>query len=209
MSNFSYTNVKETPESSVVGAVYYNADDAELVVELHNGTLAGYADVPVAVFLAMATHYDARDEGGSLGRYWNLDVKNNYDGFDTSWIDGFEDVNEAKTNDDGLTEDEADALAAFGGEDSFVTDTSTAFPATVGGVTWDVPVATILPVDPPVLPLNEYVVGFDFARGENEYDAELTVFASSPDSALTSFGSAVDLLGYESVKVKFVTRFFN
>jgi hypothetical protein len=210
MSDFLYTNYKDTYDSSAVSDVYYNSDNQQLVVVTHTGAMAGYENVPLSVFLAMATHYDARDEGGSVGRYWNTEVKPKYTGFSTSDIEDFVDVNAENPNapvDDDPEYDGSDYYASPFTPDEVnkINNILNAgrFTASVGGATWNVPAPVI------DLPQNEYVVGFEFAKNGDEFDAELTVFASSPDSALASFGSAVDLLGYESVKVKFVTRYFN
>lgn len=94
MTNFEYTDYLETPASSAIASLYYNEDEEALVVETHNGALAGYEDVPSDVFAAMVTEYQSRNYGGSLGAYWNSWVKPNFSGFSTVDIDGFRSMDE-------------------------------------------------------------------------------------------------------------------
>jgi len=183
MSLFEYTHHKETPDSSVISDLYYNANTEELVVVLHGGTNAGYDGVSLIVYLAMITHYDAREEGGSVGAYWNTGVKPLFDGFDTSWIEGFVDAN---GEDEGPSDWEQEVLNA----QAPVNLDSVAINQTI------------------VIPTAEYSIGFAFETASTTYEIDLPVFAVDPDDALSRFNRIAGLAGYEKVKVKSVTRFF-
>jgi hypothetical protein len=91
MTDFVYDRSFNTEgTSSVIKAAYYDSIDEELVVELHSGVLAGYQHVNSDVFTAMYYTNKSRIEGNeysSVGNYWNVWVKPNFEGFDTTGIE--------------------------------------------------------------------------------------------------------------------------
>lgn len=82
--------------SSVIDRVYYSTTDQKLIVELvnrdyyGNQILAGYDNVPPAVFVAMDATNTNRlngDQNASVGAYWNHWVKPKFTGFNTDDVE--------------------------------------------------------------------------------------------------------------------------
>lgn len=101
MTTFYYTDKHHFDNSSVLSDAYFCTDTfnpnipGDLVVVLHSNVKVGYQDVPRLV-------YDSLVNADSAGSYWNLFVKNHFDGFDTNHITHFEDIGVTESNFDNF-----------------------------------------------------------------------------------------------------------
>lgn len=69
----NYTHSFDGGNSTVVDKVFYDKQNYELYVRLLNGTLAGYAGVPLDYFQRFS-------QAQSLGHYWNTVIKPRFRG---------------------------------------------------------------------------------------------------------------------------------
>lgn len=74
MADFRYTDSKRVRNSSLVDALFYNANSGDLVVQFHGGRRAGYTGVPLTVA-------DRFFKAASAGKFYNSDIKRFYSGF--------------------------------------------------------------------------------------------------------------------------------
>jgi hypothetical protein len=83
MRNAFMYNSEYHPVSEVIDSVWHDSASETMMVLLVNGTKCAYAGVSDSVFKAFR-------EAPSAGRYWNLYIKNHFDGLDASHWDGVE-----------------------------------------------------------------------------------------------------------------------
>lgn len=188
MTEIVYTHSFDTEyTSSVIDEVYYSEPHKLLFVSLVNGTLAGYDGVPLDVFNAMNALNTNRlngDTNASVGRYWNVFVKNHHDGFSTADVEL-------------VSSEEVAPQESF----SFFNDPQVYTITDVGEVAGtDV---AILPVDPPKA-LSRF--GITFESGDQE--VSLNVIAEDIDDAVDRFTRAAEILGWDDTPVLAATKFF-
>lgn len=200
MTDVVYTRAFDTDDSSsVIDCVYYSEPEKLLFVELVNGVLAGYKDVPLNVFTALDTINTNRLNGDlneSVGRYWNLWIKPNFSGYDTSDIDLLSEADVARQERLRNLMTKADGVFVRTPQvyESFYRDSV------------DLPNATILPVDPPAQLSHFGVTIEDDDEGET---INLTVLATDMDDAIDRYRQAEKILGWDEAVIVSVTKFFD
>lgn len=81
MGTFQFTE-RFGSDSSVIDQVHYDSVTGTMIVELHNGTLAGYSQVsPIA--------YERFKDADSHGQHWNRFIKGQYAGMSTEDFNSF------------------------------------------------------------------------------------------------------------------------
>ena len=90
MSTFYYTDKFDVSDSSVLRDVYYDSHGELLIVRGLSGFKAGYIGVDRDTFVTFAREAQYY----SAGAYWNSDIKNHFEGWNTSHIDNFEPMEE-------------------------------------------------------------------------------------------------------------------
>lgn len=73
MTKNVYYDFNTTPNSTALNDIWYDGINRELYVEFPNGTIAGYANVPVET-------YDSLINADSVGRYFAWSIKGYYTG---------------------------------------------------------------------------------------------------------------------------------
>lgn len=162
--------------SSAIAVVYYSTEGRRLFVEFHNGTTAGYENVPADVYTALEELNNQRvngNENASVGSYYNSWFRNK-DYFAGLSTDDIEIVTpEDRERIDNLTKEQPQVIQA---NDVFIA------------------------------PL-QYLFSVAFESGDNVQS--LAVKATSMDDAVYKFQEAINLLGWDPVKIVSVAQHFN
>lgn len=174
--------------SSAIYAVYYSTEDQKIFFEFISGTIAGYSGVNADIYTALETLNENRLKGdteSSVGYYYNRFFRS------TGYFAGVETADlEIITPEQVKLQEIAEANAAeIAAEQSLKSQ--------------DVFIEEV--TDLPSV-LRRFGVSFIY---DGDKEMTFNVHATDENDAVVRFNKAVELLGWESIRIISLTRFFN